>query len=233
MTTVPAAVSGATREAVARRTEELFRTAGALQEGHFALTSGRHGDRYLEKFQVLQYPAAVTELCSFAVARAQAAAGSSPVTLVAGPTTGGVILSFEAARQLGVRGIFAEEVRDPVTGSRREFRRGFRIERAERVFLVDDILTTGGSLLAMLPAIEAAGAEIVLALVLVDRSGGKRTLVSPASGREYPLDALWSLDIPTFEPGTSSCPGCAAGLPLQAPGSSAKSGSGAGPAGAA
>ena len=94
------------------------------------------------------------------------------VDLVAGPTTGGVILAFETARQLGVRGIFAEEVRADDGATRREFRRGFRIEPGERVLLVDDILTTGGSLLAMIPAVEAMGGEIVECAVLVDRSGG-------------------------------------------------------------
>ena len=100
--------------------------------------------------------------------------GAPPlVDLVAGPTTGGVILAFETARQLGVRSIFAEEVRDDDGATRREFRRGFHIEPGERVLLVDDILTTGGSLLAMIPAVEALGGEIVECAVLVDRSGGR------------------------------------------------------------
>jgi orotate phosphoribosyltransferase len=118
--------------------------------------------------------------------RAAASAGDGPVDLVAGPTTGGVILAFETGRQLGTRAIFAEEVH---TGGhpRREFRRGFRIQPGERVLLVDDILTTGGSLLAMIPAVEAAGGEIIECVVLVDRSGGMRTLTSAQSGRRYPL----------------------------------------------
>ena len=102
---------------------------------------------------------------------------------------------------------------------RREFRRGFRIERGERVLIVDDILTTGGSLLAMLPAVEAAGGEIVGCHVLVDRSGGLATLTSPSSGRSYPLRALWRLELPTWEPGEATCPRCAEGMPLYAPGS--------------
>jgi hypothetical protein len=102
----------------------------------------------------------------------------------------------------------------------REFRRGFAITPGERVLLVDDILTTGGSLLAMIPAVEAAGGEIVECAVLVDRSGGRATLVSPASGRVYPLRALWQLELPTYEPGAGSCPRCAAGEPAVKPGSS-------------
>ena len=224
MTTIKPAVELAARAAVAARTEELFRASGALREGHFQLKSGRHGDAYLEKFAVLADPAATSELVGYWLAqiRAQgeADAGSRRlVDLVAGPTTGGVILAFEAARQLGTLGIFAEEVTD-AHGPRREFRRGFSILPGERVLLVDDILTTGGSLLAMIPAVEALGGEIVECLVLVDRSGGRETLTSPTSGRTYPLRALWRLDLPTYEPGEATCPRCAASDPLQVPGSS-------------
>ena len=88
------------------------------------------------------------------------------------------------------------------------------------MLLVDDILTTGGSLLAMLPPIETAGAELVGAVVLVDRAGGTTSVTSTASGRAYPVTALWVLDLPTFEPGAATCQACAAGLPLEAPGSS-------------
>ena len=87
------------------------------------------------------------------------------------------------------------------------------------MLLVDDILTTGGSLLAMIPAVEAMGGEIVECAVLVDRSGGRPTLTSPATGRVYPLRALWQLDLPTYEPGPETCPLCADGTPLHAPGS--------------
>ena len=225
MTTIKPAVELAARAAVAARTEELFRASGALREGHFQLKSGRHGDAYVEKFAVLADPAATTELVSFWVAHVRGAAGDDteasrpPVDLVAGPTTGGIILAFETARQLGTLGIFAEEVTD-ADGSRREFRRGFSILPGERVLLVDDILTTGGSLLAMIPAVEALGGEIVECLVLVDRSGGRESLTSPTSGRTYPLRALWQLDLPTYEPGEETCPRCAAGDPLHVPGSS-------------
>jgi orotate phosphoribosyltransferase len=145
--------------------------------------------------------------------------GEAIVDLVAGPTTGGIILAFETARQLGVRSLFAEEVRADDGSLHREFRRGFRIEPGERVLLVDDILTTGGSLVAMLPAVEAMGGEVVECVVLVDRSGGRASITSPSSGRIYPLRALWQLDLPTYEPGPATCPRCADGTPLHAPGS--------------
>ena len=219
MTTVRPALEPAIRHAIALRTEALFRSSGAFRDGHFLLKSGRHGDAYVEKFQVLQDPAATSELCGFFATHGRGGDGEAIVDLVAGPTTGGIILAFETGRQLGVRSLFAEEVRADDGSLQREFRRGFRIESGERVLLVDDILTTGGSLLAMLPAVEAMGGEIVECVVLVDRSGGRASLTSPASGRVYPLRALWQLDLPTYEPGPETCPGCADGTPLHAPGS--------------
>ena len=219
MTTIRAAVDEAARAAIAGRTKDLFRRSGALHDGHFLLKSGRHSGAYLEKFQVLQDTAATSELCSFWAASHRDPGGAANVDLVAGPTTGGVILAFETGRQLGTRAIFAEEVRADDGIARREFRRGFRIAPGERVVLVDDILTTGGSLLAMIPAVEAAGGQIVDCHVLVDRSGGMTTLTSPTSGRVYPLSALWVLDLPTYPPGAETCPRCAAGEPVHAPGS--------------
>jgi orotate phosphoribosyltransferase len=219
VTTVRHELDAAARAAIAARTESVFRRSGAFREGHFRLKSGRHSDAYLEKFQVLQDPAATSELCAFWAAAWRDPQGEPMVDLVAGPTTGGVILAFETGRQLGTRAIFAEEVRDAGGETRREFRRGFTVGQGERVLLVDDILTTGGSLLAMLPAVEAMGGEILGCHVLVDRSGGRSALTSPATGRVYPLRSLWQLDLPTYEPGPSTCPGCARGEPLAAPGS--------------
>src|SRR5688572_9354864 len=221
MTTIKPALELVARAGIAQRTESLFRASGAFREGHFQLKSGRHADAYVEKFAVLSDPAATSELCSFWAARVRGAADAPGplVDLVAGPTTGGVILAFETARQLGLRSIFAEEVRDADGGTRREFRRGFEILPGERVLLVDDILTTGGSLLAMIPAVEEMGGEIVECAVLVDRTGGRTTLTSPRTGRVYPVRSLWELDLPTYEPGPESCPRCAEGMPLHAPGS--------------
>jgi orotate phosphoribosyltransferase len=218
MTTIKPGLELTARAAIAARTEELFRSSGALRDGHFLLKSGRHSSAYLEKFAVLSDPAATSELCGFWAGQYRGADDRPTVDLVAGPTTGGVILAFETGRQLGTRAIFAEEVKSAEGPPRREFRRGFRIEPGERVLLVDDILTTGGSLRAMLPAVESAGGELVLAHVLVDRSGGGVTLEGAAGA--HAVEALWTLDLPTWEPGSPDCPGCGTGVPLKTPGAS-------------
>jgi orotate phosphoribosyltransferase len=219
MTSIKPGSELAARAAIAARTEALFRSSGALRDGHFQLKSGRHSGAYLEKFAVLSDPAATSELCGIWAGRFRTPAGTPAVDLVAGPTTGGVILAFETGRQLGTRAIFAEEIRGGNGATRRAFRRGFQIRPGERVLLVDDILTTGGSLLAMIPAVEAAGGEIVECAVMVDRSGGLSALASPTTGRRYPLNALWILDLPTYEPGPATCPRCATGEAVHAPGS--------------
>src|SRR5438105_6735957 len=149
--------------------EELFIRSGALREGHFLLKSGRHSGRYLEKFQVLQYPSLGVEIGR---RLAGELVGYEP-TLVVGPTTGGVLLAFETARQLSellgreVRGIFAEPA-DPVAGSGRSgrvLRRGWPIAPDERVVLVDDILTTGASLIETAGAVRAVGVSPLAAVV--------------------------------------------------------------------
>jgi orotate phosphoribosyltransferase len=207
-----------TREASAR-VEQIFTEANAYRWGHFVLKSGRHADRYIEKFQVLQWPERVTELCRLITDRAWTTGGGSAVDVVIGPTTGGIILAFEVARQLSVRGIFAEQVMGPDGLARRELRRGFRIEPGERVLLVDDVVTTGASLAEMLPPIEKAGGRLMRAIVIVDRSGRLRRIESGDTKRTYPAEALWTLTLPTYEPGPAKCPGCASNLPLEAPGS--------------
>lgn len=185
--------------------ESLFERSGALLTGHFLLKSGRHAERYLEKFLVLQHPAIGVELCR----RFAAALQPYEPTLVVGPTTGGVLLSFETARQLGgsVRAAFAE----PVETGGRALRRGWPVAADERVVLVDDILTTGASLVETAEAVQAAGVEPVAAAVIVDRS-------VETIGSGFPVHALGRLQIPSWEPGT--CQQCASGIPLHKPGSS-------------
>ena len=185
--------------------ESLFVSAGALLDGHFLLKSGRHAGRYLEKFLVLQHPRYGVEICR---RFAEALAPYAP-TVIVGPTTGGVLLSFETARQLGgsVRAAFAE----PVASGGRALRRGWEVNDDERVALVDDILTTGASLVETVEAVRAAGVEPVAAAVVVDRSTASVEL-------GFPLHAMGRIEIPSWD--ADACPLCADGIPLVKPGSS-------------
>ena len=191
--------------------EELFVASGALLEGHFLLKSGRHSARYLEKFLVLQHPPVTVEICR----RMADALEQYEPDVVVGPTTGGVLLAFEVARQLGersgrpVRGIFAEPV--PGEVGRRELRRGFAIRADERVVLVDDILTTGASLHETMGAVRGAAVEPLATVVIADRSSAPVEL-------GFPLTALARIEIDSWPPG--ACPRCRTGVPLSKPGSS-------------
>jgi orotate phosphoribosyltransferase len=183
--------------------EDIFSRAGAYLEGHFLLSSGKHSPFYLEKFQVLQWPQETERLCR-SIAESVRGLG---VQTVAGPTTGGIILAHEVARQLGVRAVYAERAAD---GPGREFRRGFRLNPGERVLVVDDIMSTGGSVHETIDAVRANGAEVVGVGVLVDRSAGQ------ARFDGLPVVALWDVSIPSYTPG--ECPQCAQGLELVKPG---------------
>jgi len=181
---------------------EIFEKSGALLKGHFLLTSGLHSPVYWEKFRVLQFPAYTEQLCTMIATHFQ----NQEIQVVAGPTTGGIILAFEVARQLRVRGIFAER-----EGAKRTFRRGFSISPGERVLIVDDILTTGSSIRQVIAAVEKQGGMILGIGVLVDRS--EQTIEFGV-----PLFSCHRSITPTYEP--QDCPLCAAQMPLTKPGSS-------------
>jgi orotate phosphoribosyltransferase len=180
----------------------ILREVGAMKEGHFLLSSGRHGDRYIEKFALLMRPRDTAQVCTMIVERF---AGVG-VETVAGPTTGGILMAFEIARQLGVRAVYAERAE---SSSGREFRRGATFRPGERVLVVDDVLTTGGSIRETLAALDPYGVRTVGVGVLVDRSGGRVDFGAP-------LYATYQTDIATFAP--DDCPLCQEGLPLVKPG---------------
>ena len=182
---------------------KIFQDAGALLNGHFLLTSGLHSPQYLEKFQVLQYPKYVEAMCAEIARRFQ----DKDIQTVLGPTTGGILLSYEVAKHLGTRGIFAEREGEGFT-----LRRGFELAPGERVLVVDEILTTGGSVAKTIDLVRRAGATLVGVGVLADRSGQQIDLGAP-------IEALLTLDIPRYEAG--ECPLCKAGIPLTKRGSSA------------
>lgn len=191
MSTEPDGPSGA---------EKLLQDAGALLEGHFQLASGKHSPLYIEKFRLLERPPQTDALCRMI---ADWARSQSP-ELVAGPTTGGIIISYEVARHLGLRSIFAEKNEGGSAG--RSFLRGFEIRPGERVLVVDDVLTTGGSVRDVLDAVRRLGGEVIGVAVLVDRSAGKVDF-------GVPLFACLRLDLPAYPP--DACPLCDAGVPLK------------------
>jgi orotate phosphoribosyltransferase len=177
--------------------ERLLREAGAILEGHFQLSSGRHSGLYVEKFRLLEHPVQTEALCKMIAGWAR----PLEPQVCAGPTTGGIILSYETARQLGLRSIIAEKAE---TGGR-AFGRGFTIGAGERVLVIDDVLTTGGSVREVLDAVRDTGGTPVGVGVIIDRSGGKVDF-------GLPLFACLRLDLPTYEP--RACPLCDQGLQL-------------------
>jgi len=183
--------------------EEIFEKSGAILKGHFLLASGLHSPIYWEKFRVLQHPNYTEQLCRKITAHFQ----KQKVQVVAGPTTGGIILAFEVARQLGVRGIFAEKE----GADQRAFRRGFYIKPGERVLIVDDILTTGSSIRQVMSAAAEQGGIIIGIGVLVDRA--EQTI-----DFGVPLFSCLHSKTLTYQP--EECPLCAAQIPLVKPGSS-------------
>ena len=181
--------------------EDIFVKAGAVLKGHFVLASGLHSPVYWEKFRVLQFPAHVERLCGMIADRFR----GEDIEVVAGPTTGGVILAFEVARLLGTRAVYAE--RAGTEG--RTFRRGQSISSGERVLIVDDVMTAGGSVRDVIDAVSAAGGKVVGAGVLVDRA---RQPVDFG----VPLYSCLRTVAETYVP--EDCPQCAAGEPLVKPG---------------
>lgn len=179
---------------------KIFKDAGAMLDGHFLLTSGLHSPVYWEKFKVLQYPYYTEQLCRLIAEHFK----EYGVQVVAGPTTGGIILAFEVARQMGVKGIFAEK-----EGTERTFRRGFTISPGERVLVVDDILTTGSSVIEVIEAVNKLDGNIVGVGVLVDRA---------EQDIEFGVPFFSCLRSATQTYVSGECPLCAAGIPLVRPG---------------
>ena len=180
---------------------ERFRRTGALLEGHFVLTSGLHSTQYLQCALVLQHP---PEAEAFGRAIAGQFGGQG-VETVAAPAIGGIVIGCEVARALGVRSIWTER-----EGGAMTLRRGFTVRPGERVLVVEDVITTGGSTRETCDALRAAGALVVGAASIIDRSGGR-------SDVGVPRVALATLDVPAHAP--ADCALCAEGVPAVQPGS--------------
>jgi orotate phosphoribosyltransferase len=183
--------------------ENLFASSGAILNGHFLLTSGLHSPVYWEKFRILERPEYTSQLCRMIASNFS----NDDVETVIGPTTGGIVLSYEVARYLGTKGIFAEKIADGT----RVLKRGFTIKPGERVLLVDDVLTTGKSILEVVDVINRAGGKLVGIGVLVDRSQKPLNV-------DAPLFSCVRSETITYRP--ENCPLCAKGVPLVKPGSS-------------
>jgi orotate phosphoribosyltransferase len=182
---------------------ETLRASGALKSGHFMLSSGRHSDQYIEKFDLLRDPEATSAACALIADRFR----DAEIDVVVGPTTGGVILAFEVARQLGVAAAYAERASSDAAG--REFRRGTTFRPEARVLVVDDILTTGGSVRETLEALSSHPVNVAGVAVLVDRSSGKAELPDPWIALATVEATSWAAE---------ECPLCARGVPITKPG---------------
>jgi orotate phosphoribosyltransferase len=184
----------------------LFRSTGAYLEGHFRLTSGLHSPNYLQSALVLRHPAAAEQL-------GRSLAGElrnivhEPVALVVSPALGGLIIGHEVARALGTPFLFTE--RDPET-RKMLLRRGFTVQPGETAVVVEDVITTGGSTVEVVEALRSAGARVLGAGSIIDRSGGKADV-------GVPRVALATLQVAAHPP--EDCPLCRQGLPVVKPGS--------------
>lgn len=181
-------------------TLDRFRQTGAYLKGHFRLTSGLHSGEYLQSALVLQHPSIAEEFGRELAAKLQ------PVDIVASPAIGGLIIGHEVARALGARFIFAE--RD--AAGKMAFRRGFSVRPGETAIAVEDVVTTGGSVAEVIDLLRAAGARVVAAAAIIDRSGGRADV-------GVPRVELARLDVVSYQ--ENDCPFCKQGMAIEKPGS--------------
>lgn len=183
------------------KTAETLLRLGALQTGHFRLTSGYHSDRYIQCARLFERPQESETLCAELARRF----ADERIDLVASPAIGGIIMGYETARALGTRNVFAEREND-----RMVLRRGFSVQRGERVLVLEDVVTTGGSVKEVIALFEALGATVVGVGAIVDRSSGQIDF-------GVPFRPLMTLDVQKWE--ESTCPLCKEGKPIVKPGS--------------
>jgi orotate phosphoribosyltransferase len=181
----------------------LFKQSEALLEGHFKLSSGLHSNRYLQCALVLQNPQQAAALGDALAAKLRAL--SDKPDFVIAPALGGILVAHEVARAIGVRGLFAERQDGTL-----KLRRGFQIRPGERAYVVEDVVTTGGSTRETMDVVAQAGGIVIAAGSLIDRSGGRTDLGVPRA-------ALAVLDVPTYSP--EECPLCKTGSQAIKPGS--------------
>jgi orotate phosphoribosyltransferase len=188
---------------------ELLRESGAMLEGHFLLSSGRHSDNYFQCARLFQYPdraAAVLAPVAKQI-RAAMASGSLAVDAVAGPAIGGIVAAYELGRQLGLPAFFTERN----DSGQMSLRRGFEVRAGEKILICEDVITTGKSSGECAAALEALGAEVTAAACVVDRRGPE------AEGLAWPLFAACNVSAANWDP--ADCELCKKGVPAVKPGS--------------
>lgn len=185
-------------------TENMLKSEGAILEGHFQLTSGRHSNLYVEKIRLLQNPAVAKLLCS----KLAELISEHEFDCVVGPAYGGIALAFEVASLLDKSFIFCQRQDGMMS-----IRSGFDLSGVKQAAVIEDIVTTGGSVKEVIACLNARGVEVSVVAALVDRGSGKVDF-------GLPFVSLLQLDIPSWEP--SDCPLCAEGIPIRKPGSSDK-----------
>jgi orotate phosphoribosyltransferase len=185
---------------------DLFRSTGAYLQGHFRLTSGLHSGEYMQCALVLRHPAAAEQLGRMLAEELGTITGEK-TGLVVSPALGGLIIGHEVARALGTPFLFTE--RDPET-RKMSLRRGFTVEPGETAVVVEDVITTGGSTQDVIDVLRGAGARVLAAGSIIDRSGGKADVGVPRA-------ALATLQVATYSP--EECPLCRQGIPVVKPGS--------------
>lgn len=178
---------------------DVFKEQGVLQQGHFVLTSGRHSDKYLQCAKLFRN-ADISE--KFAK---ELAASFDGIDLVIGPAVGGIILAYEVSRQLGVPNIFAERENGKMT-----LRRGFAVPKGARLLVVEDVVTTGGSVKEVIELLHGLGAKVMGVGCIVDRSNGSVDF-------GVPFRAVLSMEVVSYLP--NECPLCKKGLSAIKPGS--------------
>lgn len=180
---------------------EIFTKSNALLTGHFRLTSGRHSNKYMQCAQVLQYPQYAATLCESLAENFK----DSEVDLVIGPAMGGIIVAYEVGRALGVKTLFTERENGAMA-----LRRGFAINPGQKVLVVEDVITTGGSVKEVIDVVREKGGEVIGVGVLVDRSNGRVDFGVPTS-------SILKMEIESYDP--DDCPLCKQGIPVIKPGS--------------
>lgn len=184
-----------------KKMNEILEKTGVLQTGHFLLTSGKHSNKYMQCAKIFQHPDISAELSKGLAEKYD----GYDIDIVIGPAVGGIILAYEVARQLEVRALFAERENGKMT-----LRRGFEIKAGSRVLVVEDVITTGGSVKEVIDLVRAVGGEVVGVASVVDRSGGKALF-------DVPFKSAMKIEIDTYEP--EECPMCKAGSEAIKPGS--------------